>query len=39
MNIYRATENVNLDMLLGYKKGGEKHSYLEEYENDKLTNE
>lgn len=31
INIYRATENVNLDMLLGYKKGGKKYSYLEEY--------
>ena len=31
-NIFNAPNNVTLDMILGYKKGGEYHSYLEEYD-------
>ena len=31
-NIMRSTKNVNLDTLLGYKKKGEIHSFLEEYD-------
>ncbi len=33
-NIFRATENVSLGQVLGYKKDGVKHSFLEEYEDD-----
>ena len=29
--IFRATENVNLDMVLGYKKDGKYHDFLSEY--------
>ncbi len=31
INILRATENVNFDQILGYKKGKDKHSFLEFY--------
>ena len=31
MNIYRSMYNVNLDMLIGYKQDGIKHSYLDNY--------
>ncbi|SKA72930.1 tRNA(Ile)-lysidine synthase TilS/MesJ [Clostridium sp. USBA 49] len=31
-SIFRAAENVNLDAILGFKKDGQKHSYLEFYE-------
>ena len=31
-NIFRSTENVNLDMMRGYKTKGEKHNFLDEYE-------
>ncbi len=31
-NIFHATENVCLDKLLGYKKDGVRHSFLERYE-------
>ena len=31
-NIFNSTKNVNLDMLLGYKKDGKKYYYLDEYE-------
>lgn len=31
-NIFQAASNVNLDMVLGYKKDGVEHSYLDEYE-------
>ena len=30
-NLFRATENVVLDKVLGYKKDGKRHSFLEEY--------
>ena len=30
-NIFRSSENVNLDTLLGYKKDGVRHSFLDEY--------
>ena len=30
-NIFRATENVVLNKVLGYKIHGEKHSFLEDY--------
>lgn len=30
-NIFHATENVSLDQVLGYKKGGVRHSFLDEY--------
>ncbi|MFL0247790.1 tRNA 2-thiocytidine biosynthesis TtcA family protein [Candidatus Clostridium stratigraminis] len=31
-SIFRAAENVNLNAILGYKKDGQKHSYLEFYD-------
>ena len=31
-NLFNAPNNVTLDMILGYKKGGEYHSYLEDYD-------
>ncbi|MDO5048001.1 MAG: ATP-binding protein [Anaerococcus sp.] len=31
-SILRSAENVNCDMVLGYQIGGEKHSFLEEFE-------
>ena len=31
-NIFRATENVHLDMMRGYKTNGVKHSFLENYD-------
>ena len=36
-NIFKAAENVNLNMILGYKKDGVRHSFLDEYENNKKT--
>lgn len=32
-NIFRATENVNLDMMRCYKTGGKKHNFLDTYDN------
>ena len=32
MNIFRSAENVNLNKIVGYKKDGVKHSYLEKYD-------
>ena len=32
MNIYRATENVNIEALLGYKDKNGKHYFLDDYE-------
>lgn len=34
-NIFKSSENINMDKILGYKKGGQKHSYLEDYNKDK----
>ena len=31
-NIFAAASNINMDMILGYKKDGIKHSFLEEYD-------
>lgn len=31
ISIFRAAENVNLDMVLGYEKNKEKHNFLEDY--------
>ena len=31
-NLFRAGENVNLDMVLGYKENGKVHSFLDDYE-------
>jgi len=31
-SIFRASENVNMNAILGYKKDGQKHSYLEFYD-------
>lgn len=33
-NIFNATNNVTLDMILGYKVKGQYHSYLDDYDND-----
>ena len=30
-NIFKSMENVNLNMVLGYKIGDEKHNFLDEY--------
>jgi tRNA(Ile)-lysidine synthase TilS/MesJ len=32
-NIFTSMHNVNMDCILGYRKGKEKHSFLEEYNN------
>lgn len=32
-NIFKSAENVNTDMLLGYKKDGITHSFIDEYDN------
>jgi len=34
-HIFTSASNVNLDMILGYKKDGVKHSFLEDYDNKK----
>lgn len=34
-NIFKSAENVNLDKILGYKKGDKKHSFLDTYNVDK----
>lgn len=34
-NIFAAASNINMDMILGYKKDGIKHSFLDEYDNKK----
>lgn len=34
-NIFRATENVNLDMMRAYKTKGKKHNFLDTYDNGK----
>ena len=31
INIFRALENVNLDGIIGWKKGDEKHTFLDDY--------
>lgn len=31
-NIFRSVENVNLDTVIGYKKNGERHHFLDEYD-------
>ncbi len=31
-NIFKSAENVTLDMILGYKKGGVRHSFLDDYD-------
>ena len=31
-NIFRSVENVNLNTVIGYKKDGVRHCFLEEYE-------
>ena len=31
-NIFTALDNINLDCVLGYRKGEEKHSFLDDYE-------
>lgn len=31
MNIFKSVENVNLDTIISYKKGNEKHSFLDNY--------
>ena len=30
-NLYNTARNVNLDKILGYKQGGEEHSFLDNY--------
>ena len=33
-NIFKSLDNINLNCILGYTKDGEKHSFLDEYDND-----
>ena len=33
-NIFKALDNINLNCVLGYRKDGEKHTFLEEFEKD-----
>ena len=33
INIFNSIHNINLETVIGYRKGGEHHSFLEEYEN------
>ena len=33
-NIYKALDNVNLNCVVGYKKQGEYHSFLDTYEDE-----
>lgn len=35
-NIFAAASNINMNMILGYKKDGVKHSFLDEYDNKDL---
>lgn len=35
-NIFMSATNVNMNMILGYKKNGKKHSYLETYDTDEF---
>ena len=35
-NIFSAASNINMNMILGYKKDGVKHSFLDEYDNKDL---
>jgi hypothetical protein len=30
-NLYNTARSVNLDKILGYKQGGEEHSFLDNY--------
>ena len=30
--IYKAMENVNIECVLGYKKGKDRHSFLDDYD-------
>lgn len=32
-NIFKSMENINLDKIIGYRKSGQKHSYLDKYDN------
>lgn len=32
INIFRSVENVNLDAIIAYRKNGEKHSFLDKYD-------
>lgn len=37
-NIFRSIHNVNLDTIIGYKKDGEHHSFLDDYDINSITN-
>ena len=32
MNIFRSVQNVNLDTIISYRKNGEIHNFLDEYD-------
>ena len=34
-NIFKAMDNVNLNCIIGWRKDGEEHSFLENYEDKK----
>ncbi|HHU28968.1 TPA: tRNA 2-thiocytidine biosynthesis protein TtcA, partial [bacterium] len=31
-NIFKSVYNINLDMVIGYKKGNKKHLFLDDYD-------
>ena len=35
-NIFAAASNINMNMILGYKKDGEKHSFLDDYDEEEI---
>ena len=38
-NIFKSVENVNLDTVVGWKSGGVRHSFLERYDEKRMTEE
>jgi hypothetical protein len=38
-NIFAAASNVNLNKIIGYKKDGEKHTFLEDYKGRRMPDE
>ena len=38
VNIFRSIHNINLETIIGYKKGNEKHSFLDDYNDPDITN-
>lgn len=36
ISIFRAAENVSMNGILGFEKGGEKHSFLDFYDDEEI---